>query len=219
MRVLLVLVAGTFCFDEPGAQIRPRARSISPTFDVELISKQREYQTGEQWVIEVKATATAPVIEPLTIRAWSHFFGEYDVIPDKHVPIGDANLSDVLATGGQIWRDGVPVVLWNVPDPKVFGKSSETKVPAGTSVSVNFNHLFGGALKAGRFRQKIWFAIVIEPSPNRFMLLFSRQPIDVEFVVQGPDVDIETQGKYLKEWYKHNEGKLHNRHSILSGNK
>src|SRR5579863_9167431 len=145
IRTLVFLVVGTFCLADANAQSTPPNQRMGPTFTVELVSKKREYETGEQWVGELKATATAPTDEPLTIRAWSRFFANYEVIPDAHGPIAEANLSDVPSTGGQVWRDGVPVVLWNAPDPDVFGKTARTKVPAGSNVSVTFTHHFGCA--------------------------------------------------------------------------
>jgi hypothetical protein len=192
---------------------------MGPTFTVELVSDKREYKTGEQWVVELKATATAPAGGPLTIRAWSRFFANYDVIPDAHGPIGEANLSDVLSTGGQVWRDGVPVVVWNAPDRAVFGNAAQTKVPAGSNVSVTFNHNFGSARKPGRFRQKLWFAIVVEPEPSHFMLLFAREPVDIEFVVQGPEIDSDSSLKQTTDWFKRNRHKLHDSQSISNGNK
>lgn len=86
-------------------------------------------------------------------------------------------------------------------------------------MSVTFNHHFGSAGKPGRFRQKLWFAIVVEPSPNKFMLLFAREPIDVEFVVQGAEIDFDSHLKKSKEWFNRNGDKLHIMQSIYSGNK
>jgi hypothetical protein len=46
--------------------------------------------------------------DPLTIRAWTRFFAGYEAISEDHGPVSDSNFSDVFATGGQIWRGGVP---------------------------------------------------------------------------------------------------------------
>lgn len=219
IRILVFLIVGTLCLTDANAQSRPKNLRIGPTFTVEMISKNREFKTGEQWVGEFKATATAPATEPLTIRAWSRFFANYDVIDEVYGPIGEATLSDALSTGGQVWRNGEPVVLWNAPVPTIFGKAAQTKVAAGSNVSATFTHHFGSAGKPGRFRQKVWFAIVVEPSPNRFMLLFAREPVDVEFVVQGAEIDGESTIKRAGEWLTRNRDKLHDSQSIYGGNK
>lgn len=97
LRTLVFLVVGTFCLSDVSAQSSSRNQRTGPSFAVELISKKREYNVGEQWVGELKATATAQANGPMTIRAWSRFFADYDVVPEAHGPIGDANLSDVRA--------------------------------------------------------------------------------------------------------------------------
>ena len=211
--VVCSLVSLTLLPFVANGQVNSERKRAAPSLTVELISPKREYKVGEQWVGELKATANSGA-EPLTIRAWSRFFGEYQVIPEIHGPIEEANLSDVLSAGENIWRDGEPVVLRNSPVQKIFNKASRTKVQAGTDVNITFNHHFGSALKAGRFRRKLWFAIVVEPVPNESMLLFAREPIDVEFVVRGEEIDSDTASKQSVEWFKLNGRRLHTSFSV-----
>jgi hypothetical protein len=73
------------------------------------VTEKRQFRVGETWDYTFTATVAAPQDEPLTIRAWTQFFADYEVIPDFHGPPAEASLSDVLATGGQIWREGAPI--------------------------------------------------------------------------------------------------------------
>jgi hypothetical protein len=59
-------------------------------------------------------------------------------------------------------------------------------------MKTTFRHDFGSGLKPGKFRHKIWFAVVVEPSPGKYMLLFSREPTDVELTVEGKEIDFDT---------------------------
>jgi hypothetical protein len=191
------------------AQGDERSQRTSASLTVMPVTEKRQYKVGEQWDYTFTATVAAPKDEPLTIRAWTRFFAEYEVVPEVHGPLADSRLSDVLATGGQIWRDGVPVVLWNAPAPKVFSQCSRTVVAAGKSTTTTFRHNFGAGLKPGRFHQKLWFAVVVEPSPQRYMLLFSREPTDVEFVVEGEPIDFDTYFEQRNEWDKTRNFKFH----------
>lgn len=186
---------------------------------VSAITTKREYNVGEQWVYEFKATVAAPQDGPLTVRAWTRFFAAYDVFPEYHGPLDDSKLSDVLATGGQIWRDGIPVVLWNAPDPKVFNTTAQTNVAAGKTASATFKHNFGAALKSGRFKYKLWYAVVVEPSPGKYMLLFSREPIVVEFTVEGEEIDFDTYLKQKREWDKSRDFQFHDELTLLAEKK
>lgn len=191
------------------AQGDERSQRTSASLIVLPVTEKRQFKIGEQWDYTFTSTVAARKDEPLTIRAWTRFFAAYDVVPGVHGPLADSKLSDVLATGGQIWRDGVPVVLWNAPDPEVFSQCSRTVVAAGKSTTTTFRHNFGAGLKPGRFHQKLWFAVVVEPSPQRYMLLFSREPTDVEFVVEGEPVDADTYFKQRSEWDKTRNFKFH----------
>ena len=195
------------CDAHAQGDVRTKRKSASLT--VSPVTEKREYKVGEQWLYTFKATVAAPKDHPLTIRAWTRFFADYEVIPDLHGPLVDCRLSDVLATGGQIWRDGVPVVLWNAPNPEVFRKTSRTVVASGTTAAATFKHNFGAALKPGRFRRKLWFAVVVEPSPGKFMSLISREPIEVEFTVEGKEIDFDTYVKKRREWDKARSFELH----------
>ena len=217
MRALVVVVATTFSLAVLCSGGPAKNRQLAPRLTVELITRKREFKTGEPWFMELKATVSAEADTPLTIRAWTHFFADYAVIPEFHGPFDEATLSDVLSTGGQIWRDGEAVVMWNAPDPKIFRRAAETRVAAGGEVSANFYHSFGWGLKPGHFRHKLWFAVVTEPKPNTFMLLFARQPIDVTFNVVGKEIKYDSSfQKKLDEWLR-TEGlkKCHNSQHVI----
>lgn len=192
--VLLQIASGTI------AEGDERSERTSASLIVKPVTEKRQYKTGEVWDYTFTATVTADKHTPLTIRAWTRFFADYEVVPGAHGPLGDCTLSDVLATGGQIWRNGDPVVLWNAPDPKVFSQCSRTVVAAGKSTTTTFRHSFGAGLKPGRFHHKLWFAVVVEPSPQRYMLLFTREPTELEFVVEGDPIEFETYIKLRSEW-------------------
>ena len=206
----LVLVVCVVAVREANACKPRQAASLT----VSAVTKQREYNVGEQWVYTFKATVTAPQDKPLKIRAWTNFFAAYDVVPDFHGPLADSKLSDVLTTGGQIWRDGIPVVQWNTPDRKVFTEATQTTIPAGKTVSATFKHNFGGAVKPGLFKYKLWFAIVVEPSPEKYMLLFCREPTQVEFAVEGNELDFDTYLKKKREWDRSRDFQLHDELTI-----
>lgn len=214
LRTYMLAVAAVLCFDGPCNLVPASERRLAPQFTVEVITKKREFRTGEPWVIELKAVASAPSDHPLQIRAWSRFFAEYDVVPECHGPIDESNLSDVLSTGGQVWRDGAPVVLWNAPNAEVFGKAKQTTLAPNSDISATLCHDFGVALKAGRFRRKAWFAIVIEPSPNKFMLLFARTPVDITFIADGEEITFESFAKQQTQREKKVGIKLHDRQTI-----
>jgi hypothetical protein len=155
----------------------------------------------------------------LTIRAWDQFFADYAVVPEIHGQVADTKLSDVLSTGGQIWRDGKPVVLWNAPDASVFGKTRQKVLAAGESATTTFRHNFGSALKPGQFRRKLWFAVVVEPSQGEYMLLFSREPTDVEFIVEGEEIDFDTWLRQRREWDKTRSFIFHDEFTLSSSAK
>jgi len=207
-----VLAVALFFVALGGVEAQDKFRTAS--LSVSAITKKCEYNVGEEWVYTFKATATAPQDMPLKIRAWSQFYAAYDVIPEYHGPLADSTLSDVLATGGQIWRDGLPVVLWNAPDPKVFTKTRQTTIAAGKTASATFKHNFGARLKPGNSKYKLWFAIVVEPSPEKYMLLFCREPTEVEFTVEGEELDFDTYLKQRREWDKTREFQFHDEFSL-----
>lgn len=218
---LVSLLTCTLCSIDAGAQSsgsgqRKAASLRAASLKVTLVTQKREYNVGDLWICKFKATVTAASNQPLTIRAWSQFFADYHVIPEFHGPLENSKLSDVLATGGQIWRDGAPVVLWNAPQAAVFSRASLMVVPSGASETTTFHHSFGGALKPGRFRKKLWFAIVVEPSPNQYMLLFSQKPTDIEFVADGDEIDFDTFTKQYDEWYTTKTVELHDEMPVVS---
>jgi hypothetical protein len=215
--LLLALVASVLGLCDVSAQTKVHTERESASLSISSLTKKHAYKVGEQWAYTFKATVTAPKNDPLTIRAWTRFYAAYDVVPEVHGQLDDSKLSDVLATGGQVWRDGVPVVLWNVPDPKVFSRTTKTVVEPGKTAITTFKHNFGSAVKAGRFRRKLWFAIVVEPSPKRYMLLYSRDPTDVEFTAEGEEIDFDTYISQRREWDKTRSFKFHDEH-LLPGN-
>ena len=170
MASIHVLAVALFVVAVDGTEAQNKFHTASLT--VSAITRKREYIVGEEWVYTFKATATASQDKPLKVRAWSRFFAAYDVIPEYHGPLTDSTLSDVLATGVHIWRDGLPVVLWNAPDSSVFTKTPQMTIAAGQTASATFKHNFGAGLKPGNFQYKLWFASVVEPSPEKHMLLF-----------------------------------------------
>jgi hypothetical protein len=187
---------------------------VTPTFHVSVVDKKDTYGVGEPWVCRLRATVTAGHFnEQLTVRAWGTFFADYEAsasTPDIFGPIDDTTLSDLLAGGGQIWRAGELVVHWNQPVADVFRDSKRTSIPKGTQATTLFYHDFGGAMQAGTFRTKIWYAVVVEPTPGEFMLLFARKPIDLTFQVKGEQVlDLDTMNSVLEDWRNENKIKLH----------
>jgi len=187
---------------------------LTPTFEVSLIEKKDAYGVGEPWVCKLRATVTAGHLkESLIVRAWGRFFGDYDASTsarDVFGPFDDITLSDVLAGGGQIWRDGTLVVHWNQPVAEIFREAKTTSIPKGTQATSVFYHDFGAAMKAGSFRTKIWYAVVIEPSPGNFMLLFARKPLDLTFQVKGEQVlDLDSMNRVFEDWRNENKIKLH----------
>jgi hypothetical protein len=219
MRIIVFIVATMSSLAALGSDRPAKIQQRSPRLTVELITKKREFKPGEHWFVELKATAFAADDTPLKIRAWTRFFADYVVIPELHGSFDEATLSDVLSTGGQIWRGGEGVIQWNLPDPQIFKRAAETKVAAGGNVSANFYHSFGGGLKAGHFRQKLWFAVVTEPRPNTFMLLFARQPIDVTFDVVGEEITFDSYRKKFDEWLRAEGFKCHDSHHVIDPQK
>ena len=187
---------------------------LTPTLQVSLVEKKDAYGVGEPWVCRLRATVTAGQLkDSLTVRAWGTFFGDYEAsasVPDVFGPFGEITLSDLLAGGGQIWRDGELVVQWNQPIAEVFRDSKSTSIPKGTQATTDFYHNFGGAVKAGTFRTKIWYAVVVELSPGKFMLLFARKPLDLTFHVTGEQVlDLDAMVKMFEVWRVENKITLH----------
>jgi len=207
--LVYTLIASLFGLCDTHAQSEVRAERQSAALSISSLTRKQTYEVGEPWAYTFKATVTAPMDKSLTIRAWKCFFADYDVVPHIHGPLDNSTLSDVLATGGQVWREGVPVVLWNAPDPRVFSQTAKTVLEAGKTATTTFKHGFGSAVRAGQYRRRIWFAVVVEPMPGRYMLLYSREPTDVEFTVEGEEIDFDTYIRQRKEWDKTRSFKFH----------
>jgi len=105
LMLALIVCALDVCDVHAEAEARTQRQAASLT--VSAITKKREYKVGEPWFDTFHTTAAAPK-DYLTIRAWTRFFADYEAIPEDHGPLSDFKFSDVLATGGQIWRGGVP---------------------------------------------------------------------------------------------------------------